>query len=197
MRRAHGGNVTRSPERNKDKIMNRFSQSVTVAVPRVRSIAIAAAIGATVLGAPLGTARADTVSNATFQLAQAAVPRSEAGAGATATKGETVEQRITNLRAALKITPDEDTKWNAVAQAMRENAAAMDKLIAEGRTAPPQNMTAVDDLQRYQKFSQAHVDGLKNLISSFSALYSAMPDGQKKTADGVFQSARRGPMAPG
>jgi protein CpxP len=55
---------------------------------------------------------------------------------------------------------------------------------------PPQGMTAVADLQMYQKFAQAHVDGLKNLISSFQALYDTMPDAQKKVADKVFQSTR-------
>jgi protein CpxP len=163
--------------------------------PLVRSFAMAALLGATMLATPLTAARADTVSNAAFQLAQASVPQTQAGAAATATKGETVEQRITTLHAALKITPDEDAKWNAVAQSMRENAAAMDKLVAEGRTTPPQNMTAVEDLQTYQKFAQAHVDGLKNLISSFSTLYSAMPDAQKKVADGVFQSAHQNATA--
>jgi hypothetical protein len=75
---------------------------------------------------------------------------------------------------------------------MRENAAAMDKLIAETRTTPPQSMTAVDDLKSYQKFAQAHVDGLKNLISSFDELYSAMPDAQKKIADEVFSTSGHG-----
>jgi hypothetical protein len=163
-----------------------------ITMPRLvtRSFAIAALMGATMLASPL-SARADTVANAAFQLAQAAMPQTQAGADATVTKGETVEQRITNLRAALKITSDEDAKWNAVAQAMRENASAMDKLIAESRTTPPQNMTAVEDLKLYQKIAETHVSGLKNLISSFSTLYSAMPDAQKKTADTVFQSAHQ------
>jgi hypothetical protein len=71
-----------------------------------------------------------------------------------------------------------------------ENAAAMDKLIAANRTTPPKNMTAVEDLKMYQKFAQAHVDGLKNLISSFDKLYAGMPDAQKKIADEVFSSSR-------
>jgi len=174
--------------------------------PATRSLAIAALLGATMLAGPLTAARADTIGNAAFQLAQAtppaspqaqAAPQSQAGAGATATKGETVEQRITSLHAALKITSDEDTKWNAVAQSMRENASNMDKLLAETRTTPPQAMTAVDDLKMYQKFSQAHVDGLKNLITSFTALYTAMPDAQKKIADGVFQSHHQSVAANG
>jgi hypothetical protein len=137
------------------------------------------------------SAHADTVTSAALQLAQAAAPQNPAAAGATQSKGETVEERITNLHAALKITPDEETKWNGVAQAMRENASSMDKLVAANRTTPPQNMSAVDDLTIYEKFAQAHVDGLKNLISSFKTLYTAMPDAQKKTADEVFKTSGR------
>jgi hypothetical protein len=123
-----------------------------------------------------------------FQIVQALTPKSPAVAAATGSKAETVEQRIVTLHSALKITPEQEPKWAAVAQSMRENVAAMEKQVAETRTKPPQHMTAVDDLQMYQKFAQVHVDGLKNLLSSFGTLYAAMPDAQKKVADGVFQS---------
>jgi len=75
-----------------------------------------------------------------------------------------------------------------VAQAMRDNAANMEKLISEKKSETPQSMTAVEDLKTYQEFAQAHVDGLKNLTSSFETLYSSMPDQQKKVADEVFRS---------
>ena len=88
----------------------------------------------------------------------------------------------------MNITPAEEAQWNGVAQAMRENATAMDKLVATNRTTPPQNMTAVQDLETYRLLAQAHVDGLKNLSSAFSTLYDAMPDAQKKNADQVFQT---------
>ena len=101
-------------------------------------------------------------------------------------KDQGVEQRITQLHAELKITPDQESKWNTVAQAMRDNAANMEKLVAEKRRQPPQSMTAVDDLKTYQEFAQAHVDGLKNLTSAFSSLYDSMTDAQKKNADQVF-----------
>jgi periplasmic protein CpxP/Spy len=160
--------------------MPSFTYPIAVSAPIVRSFAIAALMGATMLATPLSAARAQ----------QTVAAQDQATAGATQTKGETVEQRITNLHAALKITPQEDAKWNAVAQAMRQNAASMDTLVASDRTTPPQNMTAVEDLKTYQKFAQAHVDGLKNLISSFSTLYDAMPDAQKKVADEVFTTSR-------
>ena len=170
--------------------MSSFTYTKAVSAPFVRSVAIAALMGATILASPLSAARADTVTSAALQLAQAA-PQNPAAAGATQSKGETVEERITKLHEALQITPDEGTKWNNVAQAMRENAAAMDKLVAANRTTPPHNMSAVDDLTTYEKFAQAHVDGLKNLISSFRVLYTAMPDAQKKNADEVFKNSGR------
>ena len=168
--------------------MTSLSSRIATLAPFTRSVAIAALMSTTILAIPMTAARADSTTTA-IQLAQAAAPKTPAAAAATETKGETVEQRITTLHAALKITSEEDVKWNAVAQAMRENATAMDKLIAETRTTPPQNMTAVDDLKMYQKFSEAHVTGLKNLIASFTTLYDAMPDAQKKNADVVFQTS--------
>jgi uncharacterized protein YhaN len=154
-----------------------------------RAVAVAVLLTTTTLTIPLAAARADTVTNAAVQLAQAAAPRSPAAKDATEAKVETVEQRIATLHTALKITPDEDAKWNGVAQAMRDNATAMDKLRTDTQVASLQNMTAVDDLKMYQKFSEAHVAGLKNLIASFESLYSAMPDAQKKNADVVFQTS--------
>jgi hypothetical protein len=162
--------------------MSSFTHPIALSTPLVRSIAIAALMGATMLASPTA-GRAEPI-----QLAQAA--QSQAGKGATESKGETVEQRITNLHAALKITPAQEAQWNDVAKDMRENAAAMEKLIAETRAMPPQNMTAVDDLKMYQKFAQAHVDGLKNMLSHFEGLYATMPDAQKKIADEVFRSTK-------
>jgi protein CpxP len=164
-----------------------LTNPIAASAPFVRSVAIAALLGATFLATP---------PIATSALAQAAGVTTPAAANATETKGETVEQRITELHASLKITPTEETQWNGVAQAMRENASAMDKLVATNRTTPPQNMSAVQDLHTYQQFAQAHVDGLKNLTAAFSKLYDTMSDDQKKNADQVFLTSGRGTAAP-
>jgi protein CpxP len=161
-----------------------LTNSIAVRAPLLRSVAITALLGATFLATPLTAAWAQNA------------PVKTAAATATDTKGETVEQRITDLHASLKITADQEKSWNGVAQAMRENAAAMDKLVATNRTSPPQNMTAVQDLETYQQFAQAHVDGLKNLRSAFGTLYDAMSADQKKNADQVFLTSGRGPAAP-
>jgi periplasmic protein CpxP/Spy len=169
--------------------MSSFARPVINAAPLLRSVAIATLLGATFLASPLTAAYAQTAANAPTRLV---ADKSEAAADATTMKAETVEQRIDSLHAALKITPDEETNWNGVAQAMRDNATAMQKLVAEKRSAAPQSMTAVDDMNTYAKFAQAHVDGLKNLGASFQTLYDSMPDAQKKVADQVFQDTGRG-----
>jgi protein CpxP len=170
--------------------MSSLSYSTIVSRPITRSVAIAALLGATILAGPLTVARADGISAASIQLAQAVPPQVAATPATAETKAETVEQRITSLHAALNITAPEESDWSNVAQAMRDNAAAMQKLVTEKMAQAPADMTAVDDLNTYVKFAQAHVDGLKNLTSSFDTLYKSMPDAQKKIADQVFANSR-------
>jgi hypothetical protein len=152
-------------------------------VPRAHSVAIVALLSAAFLATPL---TASFAADAPPPAARGA--SQQGGTEAADAQTETVEQRITNLHAELKITAGEEALWNNVAQAMRENAAAMQKLAAAKTVQAPQGMTAIDDLKGYEKFAQAHVDGLKNLRSSFETLYASFPDPQKKVADQVFQS---------
>ncbi|HEX9522775.1 MAG TPA: Spy/CpxP family protein refolding chaperone [Reyranella sp.] len=152
--------------------------------PLARSVAIASLTGAALIAGSFGPAAAQTTPS----------NKPPAAAAATSSKPETVEQRISQLKTALKITPDQESKWNAVAQAMRDNAASMEKLVASKRAIAPASMTAVDDLKTYQEFTQARLDGLKNLTSAFKSLYDSMPADQKKNADQVFQSY--GPTKP-
>lgn len=159
-------------------------------LPLARAGATAVVMSAAIIAGSLAAAHADPAVSTTLQMTQATPPQNPAAAGATETKGETVEQRITSLRTALQITPDQATKWDAVAQAMRQNETAMSKLIAETRTTSPQSVSAVDDLDIYRKFAQAHIDGLKNLIDDFKILYDSMPAGQKEIADTVFRTSR-------
>jgi hypothetical protein len=150
---------------------------MTLFTPIVRSLAITALAGTALTAGALGPAVAQTSGSG----------KPPAAAAATSSKPETVDQRISELKTALKIKPDQETKWQAVADAMRQNAGAMDKLVQEKR-ARAANMTAVDDLETYQDFTKAHLDGLKNLTSAFKSLYDSMPADQKKNADQVFQS---------
>jgi hypothetical protein len=153
-----------------------MSNFLALRIPFVRPIAAVAFLSAAFLATPMAVVFA------------ADAPAAASGKAAVEGQAETVEQRIASLHTSLKITADEEANWKPVAQAMRDNAAAMEKLAAARTAQAPQVMSAVDDLKSYEVFAQAHVDGLKNLIASFQTLYASFPDAQKKVADGVFQS---------
>jgi hypothetical protein len=146
--------------------------------PLARSLAIASVAGAALLAGTMTPVVAQTAPDS---------KKPPAAAAATSSKPETVEQRIQTLKTSLKITPDQESKWTAVAQAMRDNASRMEKLVAEKRKIAPEKTTAVDDLKTYEDFAQAHLDGIKHLNSSFKALYDSMSPDQRKNADTVFE----------
>jgi len=106
-------------------------------------------------------------------------------ASAPMSMGDRVEQRIKTLHDKLKITAAQESEWGDVAQAMRDNETSMSQLIEE-RRANAKTMSAVEDLQSYQKIAQAHADGLAKLIPAFETLYTDLSDTQKKNADEVF-----------
>ena len=150
-----------------------------------RLIGVTALVGAALLATPLIAA------------APIAPVHHHHWAGKTAAEArETVEDRIKTLHEQLGITAAEETQWGPVAQAMRDNEADMQRLITERRNEPAHMITAVEDLKTYEHFTQAHVNGLKNLISSFETLYGAMPPAQQATADQVFKTFghRAGPQ---
>lgn len=155
--------------------------------PVARSFAIASLTGAALLAGSVAPTWAQTADGKDSKTPPAA-------AAATSTKPETVEQRIVTLKAALKITPDQEPKWTAVAQAMRDSSVQMEKLVATKRAIPPEKTTAVDDLKTYQEFTEVRLEGLKKVNSTFKSLYDSMPAEQKKNADMVFE--KYGPSKP-
>jgi hypothetical protein len=146
-------------------------------------------LGAAALATPL-TASAQTMSAPMTAAAPqtTAQPAAHPMARRTAYRmqRETLEQRIGTMHAALKITPAEEADWAKVADVMRRNDSDMQKLVADRQAQVPHELSAVDDLKTYQSFTQAHVDGLKDLLTSFETLYAAMPADQKTVADRVF-----------
>ena len=96
-----------------------------------------------------------------------------------------VETRISRLQQRLEITPEQMSQWNAVAQAMRDNAHEVREL-AQARAQNAATMSAVDDLRSYEEINEAHVESIKKLLPPFDALYASMSDAQKKNADAVF-----------
>lgn len=115
-----------------------------------------------------------------------------AAKAATSMRPESVDQRIAMLHRELKITPDQEQNWQAVADVMKSNAEDMQNLVQQTRAQSPRDQrTALQDLQTYQKFAQAHAEGLQKLSTAFATLYNAMTPEQKANADKVFRSFER------
>ncbi len=113
-------------------------------------------------------------------------------AKAKASHVERTEARIKKLHQTLKITPAQEELWNALAEAMRENAKTMDTLIQARRAEKGKPMNALEGLKSYSEILDAHAEGLKKFITAFEPLYNAMSDEQKKNADTIFQAGRHG-----
>jgi periplasmic protein CpxP/Spy len=95
-----------------------------------------------------------------------------------------VEDRIAYLHAQLKITPAQETQWNAFADVMRNNGATMGQLFEQRKAAG--KLSAIDDMKQYADIAQAHADGMKKLVDAFDPLYSSFSPEQKKLADVTF-----------
>jgi hypothetical protein len=161
---------------------------------RIAGVIAAALVGTALLATPLAASAQQSTAPAPSQAAPAPAPAApSATAKKRAARADRVEAHIKSLHDQLKITPDQEQKWSDVAQAMRDNAHAIDQLATE-RAAKRSSMTAVDDLRSYEAIADAHAQEMKQLVPAFSALYDSMSDAQKKNADQVFarpQRARR------
>jgi len=142
--------------------------------------------GCLAIAAPVGAR--STQSAASAQPSHVAVAKTTTKQSniAGASHSDRVEARISELRSRLKITADQDSKWNEVTQIMRDNAHKLDE-IAQRRTQKDARMTALDDLNSYSEMVDARADGLKRFIPAFQSLYDSMSDAQKKQADALFQ----------
>jgi protein CpxP len=161
--------------------------------PVARGLAAATVLGALVLASPLRAATIDAPAAApATQLAQTTPPASPPPATAPTKRHRSpvdrVEDRIKTLHEDLHITPDQEAAWAPVAQAMRDQATAMQQAIQQRRQNP--SLTAVDDLKAYEAIADAHAEGLRKLVPSFEALYAALSDDQKKEADLLFSQSR-------
>lgn len=157
--------------------------------PAVRGLAAAAFFSAFLLSNPLYAGVSDAPS-AAAQLAQAtppAAPPSTAPVKPKRSPVDRIEQRINHLHAALQITPDQEPQWNAVAQAMRDQAQMMGQAIQQREATP--TMNAVEELKAYQAVVDAHAQGMQKLVPAFATLYASLSDDQKKKADVLFSHA--------
>ena len=125
-------------------------------------------------------------------LAQAAPPAApESARKPSQSRGPaaSVEVRIADLRKKLRITPAEESQFNAFADVMRANALAMQELFQQ--RSQHRDRTAPGMLHWYTQLTSAHAEGLNKLVPVFDTLYQSLTPQQKKAADQVFQALRQ------
>ena len=98
--------------------------------------------------------------------------------------GQFVEGRMAFLKAQLKITPAQETQWQQVEAAMRENAKTLDQTITTARQNRG-NMDAVQRLELREQLARVRVDNDARLLAAFKPLYASLSPEQQQMANQV------------
>jgi periplasmic protein CpxP/Spy len=158
-----------------------------------RMLAATALLGALVVAAPTYAQTPSPAPSPTpTTAAPTAAPAHKTPAKAAAkpmTREEWVEAQIVAQHRQLMITADQEPKWAAFAQVMRDNAQKLDTLHQQRRDNQS-SMSAVDDLRSYRDIAQARAEEAQALVTAFESLYDSMTPDQKKNADTMFAKAQ-------
>ncbi|MCC7046771.1 MAG: Spy/CpxP family protein refolding chaperone [Alphaproteobacteria bacterium] len=138
-------------------------------------------------------------------------------AGFQGQRADRIDGRLAFLKAELKITPAQESKWQDYEKVLRGQAAerklasekmraewqakraefrkAADEAKAKGQPAPRPtraSVSAVERMERQQKFMKARLDNQEKVLDAFKPLYASLTDDQKKTADQLFAGGHGG-----
>jgi len=122
-------------------------------------------------------------------LAQTAPPAANSGTAQTQARhharmlpGQLVDGRIAFMKAELKIAPAQETQWQQVAAAMRDNASALDQAISNAR-AQRGTMDAVQRLTLREQFAKVRAENDARLLTAFKPLYASLSSEQQQIAN--------------
>jgi periplasmic protein CpxP/Spy len=99
------------------------------------------------------------------------------------TPSQMVAGRIAFLKAELKITPAQEAQWQPFAVAMRQNAQALDQVIATARQHRGAAESAVDRMAMRAQFAKVRADNAARLASAFQPLFANLSPEQQQTAN--------------
>ena len=123
---------------------------------------------------------------------------------------ERVEARLAYVKTALKITPAQETQWNAYASFLRKTAQDVEQRFAQrpprggpgapgagprGPRGPRPN--AIERLEREQAMHVEASNRLRELIAVQKPLYESLSAEQRQTADVVLNQRGRAMQARG
>jgi hypothetical protein len=123
-------------------------------------------------------------------------PRGGFGAGANVAANH--DARLTHLKSELKITPAQESAWNAYATAIKQQAESMqamrNQMFAAAQSGGPERFTQRAELMKQR------AAGADTMAAVIKDLYAALTPEQKALADLHFGGARfaqSGPRGPG
>jgi len=146
------------------------------------------AFGAALLAGAVLVASPSTQAAQLQPASQAAAPSTQSNMDAPRrVQPDRVEARINELKKRLMITPQQESKWDAFAQTMRDNATRERELI-ESRNQRLASLNAVDDMKSYYEITKTHSENVGKLVPAFQDLYASMSPEQQRNADQVFAS---------
>lgn len=149
---------------------------------------VAVTLVAAALALPLAArAQSNTPAETPAPSTQKADTNADASA-APASRAETVEQRIADMRETLHITPAQQSEWDRFAQVMRDNAKAMDATV-KASASKAATMNALDNMHTYERITEQHAQGVRKLTTAFGTLYNSLSSEQKSAADEMFRTA--------
>jgi hypothetical protein len=152
-----------------------------------RSIAaVALVIGLVIADGPLAPSRAQETNTG----------RAADGQAPPAPAFDQTGARIKYLHDRLRITAEQESLWDPVAQAIRESAGDLAPLLKE-RLHAATSGSAPDLLRSYEALGDTQVDSLKKIIAVFDPLYAGLSDSQKKIADAVLREGAQNAMISG
>lgn len=93
-----------------------------------------------------------------------------------------MEERLTALKADLKITDVQTQAWNGFADAMRANATAMRDAAKDMRPAEGATPDALRRMEAMDAMAKAHARSTDRLLAAFRPLYAQMTDEQRQAA---------------
>ncbi|MBP1871912.1 hypothetical protein J2Z19_001624 [Ensifer adhaerens] len=109
---------------------------------------------------------------------------------------EHVEGRIAFLKTELKITPEQESSWNAFADILRANAGGMQKSMMQmpDATGTPGPATPLQRLERRESSLNSLLEGVRNMKAALATLDQSLGTKQKQMADKLLVPPMMGMM---
>ncbi|MDK9703535.1 MAG: Spy/CpxP family protein refolding chaperone [Sulfuritalea sp.] len=109
--------------------------------------------------------------------------------------GARADQRLTRLKADLKVTAEQEPLWQAFAEKSKAEAGKGFQAMRE-RMQSDKPVTAPERLAQMQDGMKQRLAAMESVNESFTRLYAALTPEQKAAADKHFSSAGRYQRAP-